>query len=267
MIIPISARYFSEGISIKAMKGAFSEQLLSESSTDLFYKLVTFPDSYTTDDRYVLIFNYGVVVFANVPEKERQQIVKSIIPHSQNLVEASFEDTFQLRIAPEREMKFTFESLIVPQFSETALKVVMLNMAQSVALDYYSHTIEKLLSQIKSFTNEMARYGRIHIRKRNMLRFLGKTLTIKNSIIENLYVFDSPDIVWEDEYLDKINQGLRKNFDLRVRFKELEYTFRVVEDNLSTFRELYLHGVSSMLEWFIIILILIDVIGIFLFKA
>jgi uncharacterized Rmd1/YagE family protein len=51
-----------------------------------------------------------------------------------------------------------------------------------------------------------------------------------------------------------------KHFDLRVRFSEIEYTLRIIEDNLHVFREISHQRESSLLEWIIILLILVEVI-------
>jgi uncharacterized Rmd1/YagE family protein len=45
-----------------------------------------------------------------------------------------------------------------------------------------------------------------------------------------------------------------------VRFSEVEYTLRIIEDNLTVFRELSHQRESNLLEIIIIILILFEVI-------
>jgi uncharacterized Rmd1/YagE family protein len=57
-----------------------------------------------------------------------------------------------------------------------------------------------------------------------------------------------------------------KHFDLRVRFSEIEYTLRIIEDNLSVFREISNQRESSILEWIIIALILVEVFDLLITK-
>ncbi|HNG90839.1 MAG TPA: RMD1 family protein, partial [Saprospiraceae bacterium] len=149
--------------------------------------------------------------------------------------------------------------LEVPTLSEPVLKITMLHLAYSVTLDFYSQQAEQLLSEVQGFTNQLEEKGSIQISRANMLRFIGRALNSKNRIVENLFLFDSPDTTWDDEYLDRIHRGLSRTFELHPRFKEIEYTFKVVEDNLTVFRELYHHRESSKLEWIIIVLICIEV--------
>lgn len=57
-----------------------------------------------------------------------------------------------------------------------------------------------------------------------------------------------------------------KHFDLRVRFSEIEYTLRIIEDNLSVFREISQHRESNILEWIVIMLILVEVLNLLITK-
>lgn len=99
-----------------------------------------------------------------------------------------------------------------------------------------------------------------------MTRFLGRALNTQNDIAENIYIFDAPDLVWDDEYLDKLHQGLIKHFDLRVRFSEVEYLLRIIEGNLRVFVEILNQRESSILESIIIILILVEVFDLLITK-
>ncbi len=99
-----------------------------------------------------------------------------------------------------------------------------------------------------------------------MHRFLGKALNTQNDIAENIYIFDAPDLTWEDEYLDRLHRGLMKHFDLRIRFSEIEYTLRIIENNLTVFREIIHQRESNLLEFIIILLILVEVFDLFITK-
>jgi len=113
-------------------------------------------------------------------------------------------------------------------------------------------------------TNQLEAYGRLKISKRNLLKFIGKTLNTKNRIVDNLYIYDAPSIVWEDEFLGKVNDGLTFTFDISIRFKEVEYMLKRVENNLSVFVELANAEESKRLEWIVITLIFIEILHLFL---
>jgi uncharacterized Rmd1/YagE family protein len=135
-----------------------------------------------------------------------------------------------------------------------------------VALDQYHAVSENLLTEIKGFTRDLEHTGKLNISRKNMLKFIGKALNTQNDIADNIYIFDAPELVWDDEYLDSLHKGLMKHFDLRVRFSEIEYTLRIIEDNLSVFREISQHRESNILEWIVILLILVEVLNLLITK-
>ena len=144
--------------------------------------------------------------------------------------------------------------------------MIMLNLAQSVALDHYNHVTEGLLDEVKGFTRELGSKGKLSMNRLSMMKFIGRALVTKNEIADNVYIFDAPDLVWDDEFLDKLHRGLQKQLDLRIRFSEIEYTLRTISENLDTFREIYNQRENSLLEWIIIALILVEVFDLFISK-
>lgn len=91
-------------------------------------------------------------------------------------------------------------------------------------------------------------------------------LNIKNSIVDNLYILDDPNLVWDNDDLDVLNRLLKVNFDINTRFKDLDYRLQIVENNLTLFIDVLNVRKSSRLEWTIVILILIEILLALVFK-
>lgn len=248
--LSILAVHIADEIKLKHCKLSLPYTIISESSSELFY-------SFSKKGR-MLILHYGVIVFSNITEED----IQLILNQTQETLVRPFSDIFKesYTIRTSKDLKCYFDNISVPHITEAVLKNVMLNLAQSVALDYYLDKAEKILSDVTHFTEELEAKGKISISQRNTVKFLGKVLNVKNKIMENLYIFDAPESVWNDEYVDSVNTAMVHFFDLRVRFKEIEQTLRVIEDNLHALIMLSHHKESSRLEWIIIILILIEII-------
>lgn len=254
----ITAFYIAEQLQLKPLKEAYAGSMLSETPSELFYRV--------DEDRYFYVFDYGAVVFANMSDTDASKSLALLQQFSERPLAEKLRDDFEILHRPEEQLSFNFDSLVVPRLDEEVVKIAMLNVAHSVALDFYSQRAHELLSEIQQFTNQMENEGAIRISRSNMLRFIGRMLNSKNRIVENLFIFDSPDLAWEDEYLDRIHRGLARTLEIQTRFKEIEYTFKVVEDNLSVFRELFFQRESSRLEWIIIALICIEVFDLIISK-
>ncbi len=256
--VKLYAFYIAESINLKQLKADFTGKLLTSSSYELFYAV--------GDSGYINIFNYGAVVFANFSTIEMSKTINFLRSYCSVFFDKKLDEQYEIIMQKESEIIFTFNALSIPKINENVIKIAMLNLAHSVSLDYYTEISEELLTSIKNFTIELETKGKLHISKKNMLKFIGKSLNTKNRIAENLYIFDAPEIVWEDEYIDKINRGLIESFELRNRHKEIEFTFKNIEDNLYIFLEINQHHESNKLEYIIIILIFIEVINMFVSK-
>lgn len=256
-IVRLHAFLVANQIDIKGIKSFFDKKPLGDSSSELFYG---------SDGRYEYYSNYGVVVFSGYRQEEMKTTIKALSLYLKEPATLRLRDEFQIRVDPGREMSFEFAEAIVGRIDDKVIRVAMLNLAQSVALDHYHGVSEDLLTEVKGFANELERSGKLKISRNNMHRFLGKALNTQNDIAENIYIFDAPDLTWEDEYLDKLHQGLIKHFDLKVRFSEIEYTLNIIDNNLTVFREITHQRESNLLEFIIILLILVEVFDLFITK-
>jgi uncharacterized Rmd1/YagE family protein len=245
-------------IDIKAIKTHLELKPLAESSAELFYGLGTY--------KFQHYFNYGVIVFSDYSDDEIKISVKAIQSCLRSPAPNWLRETSEISLAAPATLQFDFNQVVVDRLDAKVIRIAMLNLAQSVALDYYHEVSENLLAEVKVFANNLETTGKLKISRTNMMKFIGRALNTQNDIADNIYIFDAPEQVWEDEYLDKLHQGLIKHYDLRTRFSEIEYTLRIIEDNLSVFREISHQRESSILEWIIIILILVEVFDLIISK-
>jgi uncharacterized Rmd1/YagE family protein len=146
------------------------------------------------------------------------------------------------------------------------LRLIMLNVSQSVALDYYSEQTNLLQEETNSHTTNLERRGRLNISGANLKKYIGKVLNLKNRIAENLYIFDSPPETWEDENLNRIDQGLKRTFDLQERYRDIREGLEIVRENLELFKDLLQYRNSTFLEWIIIILVSLEVVNLLIDK-
>lgn len=256
--VKLSAFLVANQLDVKAIKAFLDIKPLADSSAELFYSF--------SGDKYQCYFNFGVIVFAGYTEDEMKWAIKAIHGYQRTPLTNWLRDDHVLRLEEQSEVRFLFDEVVLGRLDAQVIRITMFNLAQSVALDVYHDISENLLTEVKGFANQLEVTGKLKISRKNMMRFIGRALNTQNEIAENIYIFDAPELVWDDEYLDKLHQGLMKYFDLRVRFSEVEYTLRIIEDNLSVFRAIIHQRESNTLEYIIIILILVEVFDLIITK-
>ncbi len=248
----IEAFQIAEQINIKKFRNEFTGVAFFASNYEAFYA--------QSFEKYVYVLNYGVVAFANYSDVEKSDFIKFLRSYLEKPVEGDFKDDLLVEVEPDKKLTLGYSSLTVPKLDENVVRIIMLNIAQSVVLELYEKLGAEILEGTSRFASELERYGKVKSSRFNLLKFIGRTLNVKNSIIDNLYVFNSPDVVWENEYLAKLDHGLREMFDINTRFRELDYELRIVQDNLKLFTEILQNRESTRLEWIVILLIAFEVI-------
>jgi required for meiotic nuclear division protein 1 len=242
----------SDAIDLKAFCEAFKAPIHYSDPSELFYRI----DS----DQYLYVFKYGAVCFMNYTQQQIGEFIQLITPFCRNKFQTAFTDEFMVETGG-KDVKVGFNKIEIASAGIDVLRLVMLNVTQSVALDYYEDQTNKLLTQTNYHTQVLETKGRLEISGTNLKKYIGRTLLLRNRIAENIYVFDSPPETWDDEQLNRIDAELKRTFDLQVRVRTLHEGLNIIRDNLELFRALLQYRHSTILEWIVIILILVEVMN------
>lgn len=253
MEIRIEAVQIAESFNIKKFRTDFSAEVNAGSASEVFYAMEDM-------GRYLYVFDYGVVVYASYDAVAKSELLSFLKNYATTIVDLDFFEEYRIE-SDENSQRISVKNnyVIVPQIDSSILRIVMLNIGQSVALEYYEMLTDELITSSKHFILQLEQKGKINISKTNLLKYIGKVLNVKNSIVDNLYILDDPNLVWENEQLNLLNRQLKANFDINPRFKDLDYRLQIVENNLTLFTDVLNVRESSRLEWVIIILIVFEI--------
>ena len=159
-------------------------------------------------------------------------------------------------------MKFGFNKAEITYFDIETLRVIMLNIAQSVALDYYFQKARILLEETNTHTSFLEKTGKLGMSDKELKKIVGKTQNLKNQVVENLYILDSAPETRQSDYLIKIDNELRAALYVEKRFNNIREELQIIKDHLEYFSGILNHGASMKLEWIVIVLLFIFVIDI-----
>ncbi|NNV57215.1 RMD1 family protein [Limnovirga soli] len=256
-MLKVLAFQIADGIDIKAFKTVFTAEIYYADSEELFYN--------TGTEKLIYVFKYGIVCFLNYSEVEMTAFIQVISPYCKTLLGEKLSEEFDIETnAPKN--KLGYNKIEITTADIEVLRLIMLNVSQSVALDHFNHQTNILLEETNYHTQILEKKGKLDLSGINLKKYIGRTLNIKNRIAENLYIFDSPEETWEDENLNKLDIGLKKTFDLQARFRTIQEGLQIVKENLELFKDLLQYRNSVVLEWIIIILILVEVVNLLIEK-
>jgi len=256
-MLKVESIQLADSIDIKLFKTSFTGEIYRADSDELFYRMGT--------EKYLYVFKYGIVTFLGYTKEEIKAFIQLVSSFCKNLLDQRPSDEFDIETNAAK-IKLGYNKIEIAEPDIEILRLIMLNVSQSVALDHYSQQTNKLLEETNYHTQVLEKKGKLYIRGINLKKFIGRTLNLKNRIAENLYIFDSPEETWENETLNLLDMELKKTFDLQIRFRTIQDGLQIVKENLELFKDLLQYRKTVVLETIIIILILVEVINLFIGK-
>lgn len=214
-------------------------------------------------DRVAVGFDFGAIVFINVPGEERARVLGAVlkdVAHTEPHPPLEEDFQIELREGAPAHGEVRFERVVVPALDPPTVDIISLLLAQSVAIDYYEEDLVEILGHLDRRTDALAARGRIPGSARDLIRFVGSAISTKNQIIAALAVLDKPAVTWESEALDRLYRDLRAMLEIEERFRALEYKLRAIQDSLEIFLDLQNTRRSLFLETAIVILIVIELV-------
>jgi uncharacterized Rmd1/YagE family protein len=219
------------------------------------------------DEGFAAVFSYGVVVHWNLNSRRREVLEAYLKSNSKGLMPAKEWRKDQLLLSlNDKKTLVNHEQVCLDSKNPETIHLVLLHLAQSVAMDSFSFWCEKLLEDTRMHTTELELKGKLSLKGTPLKKYIGKVLNLKNKVAENLYIIDAPDLVWDDMALEELHKKLVLKFDLKDRYRSIQEQLNIVKENLDLFKELSFHKESSILEWIIIILIAVEIVDLFILK-
>ncbi len=218
----------------------------------------------TENNSYIYVKDYGSVVFINCEDVLINEVVNFLAGKETAILSQLPSEKYAISFSDTIEVDFG--SILIKELNDDVAHTIMLNLAQSVALMNYVNKTSDLHDKTLVYSKQLERTGNFKLSKVQMRKFIGKTLNLKNNIAENLFVFDSPDVAWNNKDLSDLDYKLKDELDIIKRHQGIENSLNVIKENLDLFNDILQHRYSSMLEWIIIILILFEVVQVIIEK-
>ncbi|KAF9659965.1 RMD1 family protein [Tenacibaculum sp. ZH5_bin.1] len=251
------AYHLERRIALSAIRSQFElYELVKREHSFLLYKI--------TNNSYIYIKDYGSVVFMNCTNDLINQIVSFLINKENSNINNLPSEKYNITFSDTIEVDFG--TIQIKELNDDVAHIIMLNLAQSVALMNYVNKTSDLHDKTLVYSKQLEKTGSFKLSKIQMRKFIGKTLNLKNNIAENLFVFDSPDVAWNNKDLSDLDYKLKDELDILKRHQGIENSLNVIKENLDLFNDILQHKYSSMLEWIIILLILFEVVQVIIEK-
>jgi uncharacterized Rmd1/YagE family protein len=207
-----------------------------------------------------VLFRYGVVVLFNVSPIEEAVLLKDLASLTPSPFKVPEVEDATLRIATDKVERGDNGIITLHRWDIERLQALSDVLAKSVVLAHYEDTIAQAFDGIESLAQDLTQNGSSRRSVRELLRLIGGTLLIQTQTVWRVEVGDKPEILWERPELELLYTRLVDEYELEERHLALERKLELISRTATTALELVHNKRSLRVEWYIVILIVIEIV-------
>ena len=213
----------------------------------------------TGPDEWVVAFRFGVVVLFGHKIRQEEQMLKTL----EGLVSGAFShpESEEAELVIDADLKDTVNHeghIVVIDKSPERLQIIAQILAKSVVLAHYEKAVASTFERFENLVEQL-RDGLSPGKGRAVIHEVGNALAILTRTVGKVEVAEKPELTWDNPQLDKFYQRLAAEYELHDRdlilSRKLELPWRIAESYLDILNNRQGHR----LEWYIIILIMIEI--------
>lgn len=248
----VETLYIGEYIDLKKVQENVRHYIFMNREHPLVIKLLR--------DRFAVLTKFGAITFWNVPVRLRVQFLKEIKPFVKSNKEFyPYDEETKVWVGGEID-KVTFDRVTLSHFGVPKIKIISYILSQSVALERYEDEIETSLPELGVVVENLKSTGRALLNERELLKRIGQVLSVKQTAVAHLALFDKPEEVWESADLEHLYNHLFSEYELRVRFDVLDKKINYLSDISEMLMNFLAEKRNAVLEIIIIILIAVEIL-------
>ncbi|KAB8320504.1 RMD1 family protein [Tolypothrix campylonemoides VB511288] len=207
-----------------------------------------------------VLLDYGAVVLFNLEPVEKVAFLTKLSSQvSDSFADPETEEVeVQLNLAQSEKVKEG--TILLHDFSVERLQIVADILAKSVVLSHYETSLATVFDQIEPFAASLLSENRSRRQSRELLRQLGTTLLVQHKIVGRVEIIDKPDLLWESPHLENLYLRLEDEYEIRERHNALERKLELISQTAQTVLEFMQHSSSQRVEWYVVILIVVEIL-------
>lgn len=208
-----------------------------------------------------VLFRYGVVVIFGLDENEISRFVTKI----SNVIVEPFKnpekDYFQLSVDTQLPEGSEFKDIIcLHSYNLQVLQVVADVLAKSTVLSHYEFSLTRHFDRIEPLAERLKQGHHGAPKGRDLLQHIGDTLLIEAKMTARIQVSETPELIWDYPQYERLYLRMQDEFDLLERCSAIDRKLGLISKTAQTLLDLIHNERSLRVEWYIVILILVDIV-------
>jgi required for meiotic nuclear division protein 1 len=206
-----------------------------------------------------VLIRSGVVVLFNVDPITQERFITDLGARVQGRTERQELERAVVRSGDADAVEP--DGLVMRDITIEKLQVLAEILGKSVVLAHYETDIAEAFTAIEPMAVQMRTSpGRLPWKQKDLVRRLGDAMLAEHSLVARAELLEKPDLLWENPGLDRLYGRLEDEYELRERYLALDTKLGVISKGAQTMLELVQTKRSLNVEWYIVALIVFEVV-------
>jgi uncharacterized Rmd1/YagE family protein len=208
----------------------------------------------------VVLFRYGAVVFFDVAPQDEITFLDTVRSRLVGAYSNPEIEAMEVQVTSDRREAIIEGAIMLEALSIERLQLIADVLSKSVVLALYELQVSSAFERIEPLARELERTGKISGKARELLKHIGGTLLIDHTMVGRVAVSEKPELLWDHPELEGLFARLEDEYEIRERHDGLERKLGVISRTAETLLELIQNRHTLRVEWYIVALIVIEVL-------
>lgn len=213
-----------------------------------------------SDKSIAIIYAYGALVFFNATTAETVELITQCQRFTSQLFSIPETEHFTVLIQPNQPEGIVQTHVSLKCISKERLELIGDALAKSVVLEYHENRIGSLFEKSEPIAQSLKERGKLGYRANDLLKHIGASLMMAQEMVGRIEIQEKPQLLWEHPELDPLHTQLIEDLEILERHDNLERKIDLISHTAQTSLGVLQQRHACRLEWYIIILISIEII-------
>jgi len=252
--------FFNEAESIK-VKAIYLGERIETRALETTSLLATSPMIFEVNKfSYAAVFKYGVVVLFDVAPLDEVSFLSKLgklVFQKSSLPEI---DNVDVILSEDGNEGIMGNSIILKNFDLPKIQLIAELFAKNVVLSYYERSVSSSFDSIEPLAENLQKKSTLSYNSKELIKHIGETLLQMHKMVARVEVSEKPDILWENQDLERFYAKLEDEYEIKERHQAIERKVELISRTAETALNLLQAQRSLRVEWYVVALIVVEIL-------
>lgn len=207
-----------------------------------------------------VLSRFGALVLFDVTSVDEAALFDYLIPLVSNPYDTPERERIEIRIDAQTREGMRGNILFLQNTELEKLQIIADILCKSVVLNLYEARLKQEFDRTEPLALQLGKTGRVMGNAKELIKHIGALLISEHRMVGRAEVTDKPELLWEHPQLNGLFGRMEDEFEIRERHAAIERKLNLLSHTTNTLLELLHNRHSMRVEWYIVILILFELL-------